>query len=92
MPLGVWSILCEMGKRIPQEFVGSFLTLAESQAADCRLCHEEIKHIVEYLIDADHKAAFAPRVSDGRLLGHVALENGWPCKEVLSHKTTATCA
>jgi hypothetical protein len=89
---GVRSILGEMRLRIPEEFVGSFQILAESQAADCRLCHEEIKDIVEYLIDVDHKTAFAPRISDGRLLGHVALENGWPCKEVISHKKTATCA
>jgi hypothetical protein len=81
-----------MHLRIPEDFVGSFEVLAERKAADCRLCHEEMKDIVEYLVDVDHKTAFAPRISDGRLLGHVALENGWPCKEVISHKKTATCA
>lgn len=89
---GVWSIVREMHLRIPEDFVGSFEVLAERKAADCRLCHEEMKDIVEYLVDVDHKTAFAPRISDGRLLGHVALENGWPCKEVISHKKTATCA
>ena len=82
---GVWSILDEMSKRMPQEeFEGSFQILAESQATDCRLCRTEIKDIVELLIDADHKTAFASL--------EVAVKNGWPCKEVLPRKTAAKCA
>ena len=99
-PYGVWFILQEMTRLIPQEFVAHeesdgrtpFHILAESQAADCRLCHAEIKDIVECLMDADHRTAFSPRLSDGRLLGHVAVENGWPCKDLLATKTTASCA
>ena len=99
-PYGVWFILQEMTRLIPQEFVAHdesdgrtpFQILAESQASDCRLCHAEIKDIVECLMDADHRTAFSPRLSDGRLLGHVAVENGWPCKDLLATKTTASCA
>eukprot|EP00984_Skeletonema_dohrnii_P036768 scaffold38108_cov155-Skeletonema_dohrnii-CCMP3373.AAC.2 len=82
---GVWSILDEMSKRMPQEeFDGSFQILAESQAADCRLCRTETKDIVEFLIDTDHKTAVASL--------EVAVKNGWPCKEVLPRKTAAKCA
>jgi hypothetical protein len=82
---GVWSILDEMSKRMPQEeFDGSFQILTESQATDCRLCRTEIKDIVELLIDADHTTAFASL--------EVAVKNGWPCKEVLPRKTAAKCA
>ena len=76
-----------MGKRIPRdEFAGSFQILAQGQAADCRLCRTVIKDIVEDLIDADHKTAFLLSMTDRRLLGNVAVENGWPCEEVLSRK------
>ncbi len=64
----------------------SLLILAQGQAADCRLCRTEIKDIVEYLIDADHKTAFLMSMTARGLLGNVAVENGWPCEEVLSRK------
>eukprot|EP00986_Skeletonema_menzelii_P007070 scaffold2725_cov137-Skeletonema_menzelii.AAC.3 len=88
----VWCVLDEMGKRIPQEeFVGSFQILAESQRADCRLCHSEIEDFIEFLINADRETAFT-RMSDGRLVGNVAIENGWPCKEALLRQIDAfTC-
>jgi hypothetical protein len=100
-PYGVWSILRAMGQRIPSEFTAKdesdgnrsvFQTLAESQASDCRLCLEEIRDVVECLMDADYKSAHLPRQSDGRLIVHVALENGWPCRDLFSRKTSATCA
>ena len=100
-PYGVWSILRAMGQRIPSEFTAKdesdsnrsvFQTLAESPASNCRLCAEEIRDIVECLMDADYKSAHLPRRSDGRLIVHVALENGWPCRDILSRKTSATCA
>jgi hypothetical protein len=100
-PYGVWSILRAMGQRIPAEFTAkdesdgdrtAFQTLAESPATDCRLCIEEIRDVVECLMDADYRSAHLPRKSDGRLIVHVALENGWPCRDILSRKTSATCA
>lgn len=100
-PYGVWSILRAMGQRIPSEFTAKdesdgnrtvFQTLAESQASDCRLCVEEIRDVVECLMDADYRSAHLPRQSDGRLIVHVALENGWPCRDLFSRKTSATCA
>ncbi|KAL7477915.1 hypothetical protein ACHAW6_003704 [Cyclotella cf. meneghiniana] len=100
-PYGVWSILRAMGQRIPSEFTAkdesdgdrtAFQTLAESPATDCKLCIEEIRDVVECLMDADYRSAHLPRKSDGRLIVHVALENGWPCRDMLSRKTSATCA
>ncbi|KAL3803543.1 hypothetical protein HJC23_014091 [Cyclotella cryptica] len=100
-PYGVWSILRAMGQRIPSEFTAkdesdgnrtAFQTLAESPAGDCRLCIEEVRDVVECLMDADYRSAHLPRKSDGRLIVHVALENGWPCRDMLSRKTSATCA
>ena len=100
-PYGVWSILRAMGQRIPSEFTAKdesdgdrtvFQTLAESNAADCRLCIEEVRDVVECLMDADYKSAHLPRKSDGRLIVHVARENGWPCRDMFSRKTSATCA
>jgi hypothetical protein len=100
-PYGVWSILRAMGQRIPSEFTAKdesdgnrtvFQTLAESPAADCRLCMEEIRDVVECLMDADYRSAHLPRKSDGRLIVHVAVENGWPCRDMFSRKTSATCA
>jgi hypothetical protein len=100
-PYGAWSVFRDMGRRIPSEFgardVGdqdrtAFEILAERPASDCRLCREEVRDIMECLIDADHRSAFLPRKSDGRLIGHVALENGWPCKDLFSRKKSATCA
>ncbi|KAL3763180.1 hypothetical protein ACHAW5_005077 [Stephanodiscus triporus] len=98
---GVWSVLRDMERRIPNEFTvrdgtdgnrTAFQTLAECKAKDCKLCLAEIRDIVECLMDANHRSAFLPRKSDGRLIGHVALENGWPCKDLFSSKTSATCA
>jgi len=66
-PYGVWSILRVMSKRIPSEFTmrdasdGNrtvFQTLAESHASDCKLCLEEVKDVVECLMDADYRSAF----------------------------------
>ena len=100
-PYGVWSVLRVMGQRIPAEFTvrdgtdGNrtvFQTLAESKASDCKLCKEEVRDVVECLMEADYRSAFLPRQTDGRLIGHVALENGWPCKDLFSRKTSATCA
>lgn len=100
-PYGVWSILRAMGQRIPSEFTARdesddnrtvFQTLAESPASNCRLCADEIRDLVECLMDADYKSAHLPRKSDGRLIVHVALENGWPCRDLISRKTSATCA
>jgi len=100
-PYGVWSVLRVMGQRIPAEFTvrdgtdGNrtvFQTLAESKASDCKLCNEEVRDVVECLMEADYRSAFMPRQSDGRLIGHIALENGWPCKDLFSRKTGATCA
>jgi hypothetical protein len=48
--------------------------------------------VVECLMDADYRSAHLPRKSNGRLIVHVALENGWPCHDILSRKTSATCA
>lgn len=70
----------------------AFETLAEAKAEHCKLCLEEVKDVVECLVDADYRSAFLPRKSDGRLIGHVALENGWPCKDLFSRKKSATCA
>lgn len=100
-PYGVWSILRAMGQRIPSEFTAKdrsdgdrtvFQTLAESPSSHCRLCTEEIRDIVECLLDADYRSAHLPRKSDGRLVIHVALENGWPCRDIFSRKLSATCA
>ncbi|KAL9189075.1 hypothetical protein ACHAXT_011565 [Thalassiosira profunda] len=100
-PYAAWAVLREMGRRIPSEFAGrdandgnrtAFQILAESPASDCRLGDAEIRDVVECLIEADHRSAFLPRSSDGRLIGHVALENGWPCKDLFSRKKSATCA
>jgi hypothetical protein len=100
-PYGAWSVLRAMGQRIPSEFTArdesdgnrtAFQILAESPARDCRLCTEEIKDVVENIIDADYRSAHLPRNSDGRLIGHVALDNGWPCRDTFSRKTSATCA
>jgi len=100
-PYGAWSVLRVMVQRVPSEFAKrdagdgdrtAFQTLAESDAQDCELCLEEVKDVVECLMDADYRSAFLPRKSDGRLIGHVALENGWPCKDLFSRKTSATCA
>lgn len=100
-PYGVWSVLRVMERRIPNEFTARdtadgnctvFETLAEAKADDCKLCLEEMKDVVECLMDADYRSAFLPRKSDGRLIGHVALENGWPCKDLFSRKKSATCA
>ena len=100
-PYGTWSVLRVMGQRIPDEFTvrddtdGNrtvFQTLAEAKASDCKLCMEEIRDVVECLMEADYRSAFLPRQTDGRLIGHVALENGWPCKDLFSRKTSATCA
>ena len=100
-PYGVWSVLRVMGQRIPSEFTTrdesdgnrtAFQTLAESPAKDCRLCLEEVRDVVECLMDADYRSAFLPRKIDGRLIGHVALENGWPCRDLFSRKASATCA
>ena len=97
---GVWSVLHEMRQRIPEEFSvrdesdGNrtvFQTLAENKAAACKLSVEEKRDIVECIMEANYKAVHLPRQSDGRLIGHVAVENGWPgCKEKLLK--TATCA
>ncbi|KAL3822671.1 hypothetical protein ACHAXA_009553 [Cyclostephanos tholiformis] len=98
---GAWSVLREMKRRIPNEFMvrdstdgnrTAFQTLAESKAKDCKLCPAEIRDIVECLMDTNHRSAFLPRKSDGRLIGHVAIENGWPCKDLFSSKTSAPCA
>ena len=68
-----------------------FQTLAENKAADCKLSVEEKRDIVECIMEANYKAVHLPRQLDGRLIGHVAIENGWPgCKEKLLK--TATCA
>ena len=100
-PYGVWSILRAMGQRIPSEFTAkdrsdddrtAFQTLAENPVSHCRLCTEEIRDIVECLLDADYRSAYLPRKSDGRLVIHVALENGWPCRDLFSRKLSATCA
>lgn len=100
-PYGVWSILRAMGQRIPSEFAAKdesdgnrtvFQTLVENKASDCRLCIEEIRDLVECLMDADYRSVHLPRQSDGRLIAHVALENGWPCRDLFSRKTSATCA
>jgi len=94
----VWSVLCDMYKRIPEEFreiddsKSLFQTLAECKATNCKLSVEEIQDIVELIIEADYKSAFIPRQSDGRLIGHIAIENGWPCRSLLSKKPSATCA
>ena len=98
---GVWSVLHEMRQRIPEEFSvrdetdGNrtvFQTLAEKKAADCKLSIEEKRDIVECIMEANYKAVHLPRQSDGRLIGHVALEDGWPCKDQLLKKMSATCA
>ena len=99
---GVWSVLHEMRQRIPEEFSvrdendgnrSVFQILAENKAADCKLSNEEKRDIVECIMEANYKAVHLPRQSDGRLIGHVALENGWPgCKDVLLKKMSATCA
>jgi hypothetical protein len=100
-PFGAWSVLRAMSQRIPSEFTVRdmsdgdrtlFQTLVERPASDCRFCLHEVKEILELLIDADHRSAFRPRRGDGRLIGHVALENGWPCKDLFSRKKSATCA
>ena len=100
-PYGVWCVLRTMGQRIPYEFTARdesdrdrtiFQILAESPAANCRLCVEEIRDVVECLMDADVKSAYSPRKSDGRLIVHVALQNGWPCRDLFSRKSSATCA
>ena len=94
----VWSVLSDMYKRIPEEFreidddKTLFQTLAESKATNCKLSVEEIQDIVELIIEADYKSAFIPRQTDGRLIGHIAIENGWPCQSLLSKKPSATCA
>lgn len=94
----VWSVLCDMYKRIPEEFreiddsKSLFQTLAECKATNCKLSVEEIQDIVELIIEADYKSAFIPRQSDGILIGHIAIENGWPCRSLLSKKPSATCA
>ena len=94
----VWSVLFDMYKRIPEEFreidddKTLFQTLAECKATNCKLSVEEIQDIVELIIEADYKSAFIPRQSDGRLIGHIAIENGWPCQGLLSQKPSATCA
>ena len=63
----VWSVLRTMHQRIPTEFKvrdasddnrGVFEILAESPACDCRLSSEEVRDIVECLVDADHRSAF----------------------------------
>ena len=98
---GVWSVLHEMRQRIPEEFSvrdendGNrtvFQTLAENKAADCKLSIEEKRDIVECIMEANYKAVHLPRQSDGRLIGHVAVENGWPVKDMLLKKVSATCA
>jgi len=100
-PYGCWSVLRVMGQRIPSEFKArdecdggrtAFQTMAESPAKNCCLCLEEIRDVMECLMDADHRSAFSPRNSDGRLIGHVALENGWPCRDLFERKTSASCA
>ena len=94
----VWSVLYDMYKRIPEEFreidddKTLFQTLAECKATNCKLSVEEIQDIVELIIEADYKSAFIPRQTDGRLIGHIAIENGWPCWSLLSKKPSATCA
>ena len=94
----VWSVFFDMYKRIPEEFreidddKTLFQTLAESKATNCKLSVEEIQDIVELIIEADYKSAFIPRQTDGRLIGHIAIENGWPCRSLLSKKPSATCA
>jgi hypothetical protein len=35
-----------------------FQTLAESHASDCKLCSEEVKDILECLLDSDYRSAF----------------------------------
>ncbi len=101
LPYGCWSVLRVMGQRIPSEFQArdegdggrtAFQTLAESPVKNCCLCQEEIRDVVECLMDADYRSAFSPRNSDGRLIGHVALENGWPCRDLFARKTSASCA
>ena len=66
-PYGVWSILRVMSQRMPSEFTvrdmsdgnrTSFQTLAESSATDCKLCSEEVKDILECLLDSDYRSAF----------------------------------
>jgi len=97
-PYGCWSILAVMSERIPSELTkkdntnrSAFQTLVEHKRALCVLWQEEVRDILECLMDADFKSAHAPRASDGRLVGHVALENGWPC-QTLFKKKAATCA
>jgi len=98
---GVWSVIHEMRQRIPEEFSvrdetdGNrtvFQSLAENKAADCKLSIEEKRDIIECIMEANYKAVHLPRQSDGRLIGHVAVENGWPVKDLLERKTSATCA
>eukprot|EP00581_Thalassiosira_minuscula_P016348 CAMPEP_0183713424 /NCGR_PEP_ID=MMETSP0737-20130205/8268_1 /TAXON_ID=385413 /ORGANISM="Thalassiosira miniscula, Strain CCMP1093" /LENGTH=662 /DNA_ID=CAMNT_0025942199 /DNA_START=282 /DNA_END=2270 /DNA_ORIENTATION=- len=100
-PYSAWSVLCFMSQRIPFEFIvrdegdgnrTPLQILAESRAKDCSLCNEEVKGIIECLMGADYHSAFLPRKSDGRLISHVALENGWPCKDLFSNKTFAASA
>ena len=101
-PYGVYSVLRDMYNRIPEEFTIKdetndnktvFQTLAESNASNCKLVSkDEIRDIVEFILEADYRSAFMPRRCDGRLIGHVAVENGWPVKDLLERKTSATCA
>jgi len=101
-PYGVYSVLRDMYNRIPEEFTVKdetndnktvFHTLAESNVSNCKLVSkDEIRDIVEFILEADYRSAFMPRQCDGRLIGHVAVENGWPVKDLLERKTSATCA
>jgi len=100
-PYGVYSVLRDMYNRIPEEFTIKdetndktvFQTLAESDVSSCKLVsQDEIRDIVEFVLEADYRSAFMPRQCDGRLIGHVAVENGWPVKDLLERKTSATCA
>ena len=101
-PYGVYSVLRDMYRCIPEEFTIKdetndnktvFQTLAESNISNCKLVSkDEIRDIVEFILEADYRSAFMPRQCDGRLIGHVAVENGWPVKDLLERKTSATCA
>ena len=101
-PYGVYSVLRDMYNRIPEEFTVKdetndnktvFQTLVESHVSNCKLVSEdEIRDIVEFILEADYRSAFMPRQCDGRLIGHAAVENGWPVKDLLERKTSATCA